>query len=152
MEGLKTVLFDLQTGGKQIKTKEIYQNAIKISYRIESELLIVFVTGQRSLDDTLYYWKKIIELCDKNQIDNVQLTLALRRKFLPFDGIKNYQQVIDFVKNFDINVALIDLNRLSQKNSQVACNMAASQSLNCAYFENELESRAWLNQFLTETA
>ena len=146
MEGLQNEL-----SAVSINQKEIYQNAIKISYRLEANMLIVFVTGKRSFDDSLYYWKKIIEICDVNQLENVQLTLALRGKFSPFDGIKNYQQVIDLVKPFDINVALIDLNGLSQNDSQVACNMASSQDLNCAYFENELKARHWLKQFSLET-
>jgi hypothetical protein len=146
MQGLTTDL-----SNRQMKHKEVYQNAIKISYRLEENVLIVFVNGKRSLHDTLYYWEKIAQTCEENQLNNVQLTLALRGKFSPFDGIKNHQQVIDFLKSLDLNVALTDLNGLSQKDTQVACNMAASQGLNFAYFESEITASSWLNQFLLET-
>ena len=145
---------DLQTKltAQPINQKDIFHNAIKISYRLEENMLVVFVMGKRSFEDSHYYWQKVIEICEENNIENVQITLALRGKYTPFDSIKNYQQMIDFVKPFDINVALIDLNGLSKKDSQIACNMASSQGMNCSYFDNELKARYWLNQFSLETA
>ncbi len=147
MEGLQVKLSDVQT-----KQKEIYQNSIKISHQIEANILIVFVTGKRSLDDSLYYWKKIIQFCQENEIENIQLTLALRGKFEPFEAIKNYQLVIDIVKSHDFNIAIMDLNGLSKKDTKVACNMASSQGMSCTYFDNEIRARAWLNEKSMATA
>lgn len=138
----------------QVGQKDTYQNAIKISHRIESDAhsncLVVFVTGKRSIDDTIYYWQKIIQLCQNNEVENIQLTLALRGKFEPFIAIENYQVIIDLVKPFDFNIGLMDLNGLSQKDSQVACNIASSQGINCAYFEKEIDARIWLNEQVME--
>jgi len=123
----------------------------KISFRAEDGILSCFITGERSDDEALDYWQELINECHHQDISRLQLTIALRGKYSPFDAIKNYQSIISMLKPSGIIVAVLDLNHLSAPDSQVACNMAASQGLNVAYFGLEKDAKAWLLAKTPET-
>ena len=116
----------------------------KLSYRVENGILICFVTGERSSDETLEHWQELINKCHYEDISMLLMTMALRGKFSPFEAIENYQAIIEMLKPTDLKVALVDLNHLSAPDSQVACNMGVSQGLNTAYFDSERKAKAWL--------
>jgi hypothetical protein len=116
----------------------------KLSYQVENGILMCFLTGERSVGEALEYWRKLIRYCQIHQISRLQLTIAMRGKFSPFEAIKNYQAIIDLLKPLKLKIAIVDLNHLSAADSQVACNMGASQGLNAAYFETEEQAKSWL--------
>jgi len=116
----------------------------KISFRIENDILNCFVTGDRASTSVLDYWQQLINKCHQENIHQVQLTLALRGKFNPIDAIECYQSIIEMLKPAGLKIAAVDLNHLSASDTQVSCNMAASQGIDVSFFESEGEAKDWL--------
>lgn len=103
-----------------------------------------FVTGERSQNTNFEHWHQIVDICEHKKIYLVQMTIALRGKYSRFDAISNFQTIIEIVKPQNLKIAVVDLNHLSSSDSQVACNMAASQGINCNYFDSEEKAKKWL--------
>jgi len=120
-----------------------------ISFRIENDILLCFVTGERGCGSVLEYWQKLINKCHQEDIQLVQITLALRGKFNPFDAIESYQSIIEMVKPTSLKIATVDLNHLSASDTQVSCKMGASQGLDVAYFDSEDAAKEWLIEGVT---
>lgn len=103
-----------------------------------------FMTGERNTANGYQQWQEMIQKCQSENINKAQVTLALRGKLSPFEAIKSYQKIIEVLKPGNVKVALIDLNHLTLKDSQVACRMGASQGLNIAFFNQEEQAQNWL--------
>ena len=118
--------------------------ASKIYFKVENDVLSCFVTGERSIDEALKYWDQLIKKCQQDDISRIQMNLAVTGRFSPFEAIQNYQAIIDLLKQVDLKIALVDLNQISAPDTQVGCNMGASQGLNACYFNSEQKAKAWL--------
>lgn len=116
----------------------------KISFKVESGILSCFMTGKRSIDEALEYWQQLIKKCQQDDISRIQMNLAVTGRFSPFEAIKNYQAIIDLLKQVDLKIAVVDINQISAPDTQVGCNMGASQGLNMCHFSSEIEARTWL--------
>jgi hypothetical protein len=111
---------------------------------MEGSLLMCFMTGERNGANGYEQWQELIQKCQSEELSRIQITLALRGKLSPFEAIKSYQSIIEILKPANLKIALIDLNHLTLKDSQVACNMGASQGLNIAFFKQEEQAQDWL--------
>ena len=118
--------------------------ASKISFKVENHVLSCFVIGERSIDEALKYWGQLIKKCQQEDISRIQMNLAVTGRFSPFEAIQNYQAIIDLLKQVDLKIALVDLNQISAPDTQVGCNMGASQGLNMCLFNSEQKARSWL--------
>lgn len=118
--------------------------ASKISLKVENGILKCFMTGEKSIDDALKYWKQLIHQCEKNKLSHIQMSLAVTGRFSPFEAIGNYQSIINILKPADVKIAIVDLNHSSASDTQVGCNMAISQGINLCYFESEQAATNWL--------
>ncbi len=116
----------------------------KISYRVENDVLMCFVTGERSSNETMEYWQESVDKCQSEDLSRIQMNLAMNGRFGPFEAIQNYQSIIQMLKSTNLRIAVVDINLASAPDSQVACNMGASQGLDVSYFASEKEAKAWL--------
>ncbi|MDQ7049069.1 MAG: hypothetical protein Q9M92_05810 [Enterobacterales bacterium] len=116
----------------------------QVSYRVEKEVLLCFIIGERAEAATLDYWQQILDRCQQEGLKKLQITVALTGRFSPVVGVDQYQKIIDLLKTRDYKYSLIDLNQESAGGSQVGCHMAASQGVDIAYFEKENEALDWL--------
>lgn len=116
----------------------------KISFKIENSILSCFVTGERSIDESLEYWSQLIKKCQLDDIYRVQMNLAVSGRFSPFEAIEDYQAIIDLLKSTDLKIAVVDLNQISAPDTQIGCNMGASQGLNVCHFYSEQKAKNWL--------
>ena len=115
-----------------------------ISFRIENNILMCFVTGERNSQSVLEYWQKLINKCHQEGIYLVQLTIALRGKFDPVNAIECYQAIIEMIKPTNLKVACVDLNHLSAPDTQVSCKMGIIQGINVCFFDSEDTAKQWL--------
>jgi len=120
-----------------------------ISFRIENDILMCFVTGERNSRSVLEYWQKLINKCHQEDIHLVQLTIALRGKFNPVDAIESYQSIIEMIKPTNLRVACVDLNHLSASDTQLSCKMGFIQGIDVSFFDSEDAARDWLVEGLT---
>lgn len=116
----------------------------KITFNIEDDILTCFVTGKRHGDAVLEIWESLVNKCHHEDVKLVQVTMALRGKYEPFAAIEIYQAVIEMLKPTGIKVALVDLNHLSVRDSQVACNMAVGKGIHASFFDQPADARTWL--------
>ena len=116
----------------------------KISFVVENNVLMCFLTGERSSVEIANHWKLMIEKCESENIKKILMNLALVGKFDPFEAIKNYQSVIELLKNQPLKVAITDMSLISSPDTQVACNMGASQGINVEYFDCKEDAINWL--------
>ncbi len=123
----------------------------QVSYRVEKDVLLCFIVGKRAEAKTLDYWQDLLDRCQQEGLKKLQITMALTGHFSPVIGIDQYQKIIDLLKQTDLKIALLDLNRSSARGSQVGCNMAASQGVDVAYFDTEYEAKQWLDSAVKQT-
>ncbi len=116
----------------------------KLSFNIEDDILACFITGERSDDSILDIWANIINQCHYHNLSQVQVTMALRGKYQPFEAIEIYRAVIAMLIPAELSLAVVDLNHLSATDTQVACNMGHIKGINVSYFESQTDAKAWL--------
>ncbi len=116
----------------------------KIAFKVENGILACFITGERSTYEALEYWSQLLDKCKREKLSRIQVNLAIKGRFSPFEAINNYQSIIEMVKQVKLKIALVDLNQISATDTQVGCNMGASQGLNIRCFGSEQKARNWL--------
>jgi hypothetical protein len=116
----------------------------KISFKIENSILACFITGERTIDVALEHWAQLLDKCKQENISRIQMNLAVKGRYSPFEAINNYQSIIEMLKQVKLKIALVDLNQISAPGTQVGCNMGASQGLNIRYFDSVQKARSWL--------
>ncbi len=116
----------------------------EISFSIENNIVMSFVTGKRTKENSIKLWQQAFDRCEQENIKKLQMNLALDGHFSPFEAINNYQSIIEIVKNRGLQIAVVDINRNSSSETQIGCNMGASQGVNVNYFNSESEAMRWL--------
>jgi len=119
--------------------------SLKIAFKVENNILKSFVTGERSFDGSIKYWKVLIDKCKQENTSRLLLTIAIRGQLNPIESIEYTQSIIDMLKNTNLIIAIVDQNSLSARNTQIGCNMGASQGLHVSYFDTEKTASAWLS-------